>query len=81
MDTNYHGKFGNHESCTDYLWDGPLQISAKCETQVEDVDNELGHFVCKVIGMQHSRFGIQNDNLAIKEELHKKDLAMDEIEL
>lgn len=47
---------------------------------VEVVDNELGHIVGQVVDIQHVVSGLQNENKAIKEEFHKKDLERDEVD-
>lgn len=47
---------------------------------VEVVDNELGHLVGQVVDLQHAFSGLQNDNIAIREEFHKKDRERDEID-
>lgn len=48
--------------------------------QVNEVDNELGHLVGQVCDMQRALNVVQNENAGIKNELSKKDLALDNVE-
>lgn len=44
---------------------------------IDDVDNETGHLVGQIVDLQRSLTAMQNENIAIKNELKKKDLAID----
>lgn len=58
-----------------------LVRNVKLNTElVDDVDNEVGHYVGQMVDMQNALSSMQNENLAIKNELHKKDIAMDILE-
>lgn len=48
--------------------------------QVDVVDNELGHLVGQVVDMQRAINVVQNESVGIKNELYKKDLALDIVE-
>lgn len=48
--------------------------------QVDIVDNELGHLVGQVVDMQRAISVVQNENVGFKNELHRKDLALDTVE-
>lgn len=58
-----------------------LRRSIRLNTdQIDDVDHEHGHLVGQVLDLQKAVDVLKNDSTAIKKELTKKDLAMDEIE-
>lgn len=48
--------------------------------QIDIVDNELGHLVGQVADLQRVINVVQNESKGIKNELHKKDLALDTVE-
>lgn len=58
-----------------------LRRSIRLNTnQIDDVDYEHGHLVGQVVDLQKAVSSLKNESKAIKKELNKKDLAMDEIE-
>lgn len=47
---------------------------------IDDVDNETGHLVGQIVDVQRSMLAMQNENIAVKNELKRKDRAIDELE-
>lgn len=47
---------------------------------IDDVDNETGHLVGQIVDVQRSLLSMQNENIAVRNELKRKDHAIDEIE-
>lgn len=70
---------GGHNKLVRNVLRNADQVSLNTD-QVDIVDNELGHLVGQVVDIQRAMNVVQNENIGIKNELRKKDLALDIVE-